>query len=115
MNIGQSISYCFSNYFNFSGRGSRSEYWWFFLFATAVEFAGSVWDASMGDTSGNGMMYWLAILYRRHHLTVYRSFFSYVLIYRISDFSIIYFKIIGFKKFPNYEFDCGILAINSLY
>jgi len=62
VNIGQSISYCFSNYFNFSGRGSRSEYWWFFLFATAVEFAGSVWDASMGDTSGNGMMYWLAIL-----------------------------------------------------
>ena len=32
MNIGQSISYCFSNYFNFSGRGSRSEFWWFYLF-----------------------------------------------------------------------------------
>ena len=32
MNIGQSISYCFSNYFNFNGRGSRSEFWWFFLF-----------------------------------------------------------------------------------
>ena len=59
MNIGQSISYCFSNYFNFSGRGSRSEYWWFYLFATLCGFVGSVWDASMGDTSGNGMMYWL--------------------------------------------------------
>ena len=32
MNFGQSIAYCFSNYFNFNGRGSRSEFWWFFLF-----------------------------------------------------------------------------------
>ena len=61
MNFTQSISYCFSNYFNFNGRGSRSEYWWFFLFATMVEFGGSIWDASMGDTSGNGMMYWIAV------------------------------------------------------
>ena len=28
MNFGQSISHCFSNYFNFNGRGSRSEFWW---------------------------------------------------------------------------------------
>ena len=61
MNFGQSISYCFSNYFNFNGRGSRSEYWWFVLFCLILELGGSVWDASMGDTSGNGMMYWLAI------------------------------------------------------
>ena len=59
MNIGQSISHCFSNYFNFNGRGSRSEFWWFELFAIALSVLGSVWDASMGDTSGNGMMYWL--------------------------------------------------------
>ena len=62
MNIGQSISYCFSNYFNFNGRGSRSEFWWFDLFATICGFVGSVWYASMGYTSGNGMMYWIAIL-----------------------------------------------------
>ena len=61
MNFGQSISHCFSNYFNFNGRGSRSEYWWFFLFATILELGGSIWDASMGDTSGNGVMYWIAI------------------------------------------------------
>ena len=61
MNFTQSISHCFSNYFNFNGRGSRSEYWWFFLFATMVELGGSIWDASMGDTSGNGMMYWIAV------------------------------------------------------
>jgi len=61
MNFGQSISYCFSNYFNFNGRGSRSEYWWFVLFCIILEFVGSVWDASMGDTSGNGVMYWIAV------------------------------------------------------
>lgn len=30
--FGQAISLCFSNYANFSGRASRSEYWFFFLF-----------------------------------------------------------------------------------
>ena len=61
MNFGQSITYCFSNYFNFNGRGSRSEYWWFILFCMILELGGSVWDASMGDMSGNGFMYWLAV------------------------------------------------------
>ena len=62
MNLGQSISHCFSNYFNFNGRSSRSEFWWFELFAISLSVLGSVWDASMGDTSGNGMMYWIAVL-----------------------------------------------------
>ena len=26
-----------------------------------VELGGSIWDASMGDTSGSGIMYWIAI------------------------------------------------------
>ena len=59
MNFGQSISHCFSNYFNFNGRSSRSEFWWFELFAVALSVLGSVWDASMGDSSGYGMMYLL--------------------------------------------------------
>ena len=36
MNLGQSISHCFSNYFNFNGRSSRSEFWWFELFAISL-------------------------------------------------------------------------------
>lgn len=32
MNPAQSISSVFSQYFGFSGRACRSEYWWFFLF-----------------------------------------------------------------------------------
>ena len=62
MSFTQSIAYCFSNYFNFNGRASRSEFWWFELFALLLSVVGSVWDASMGDTSGNGMMYWIAVI-----------------------------------------------------
>ena len=61
MTFGQSISYCFANYFNFNGRGSRSEYWWFILFCIILEFAGTLWDSALGDTSGNGFMYWVAV------------------------------------------------------
>ncbi len=32
MNFGQAISTCFSKYATFSGRASRPEFWWFFLF-----------------------------------------------------------------------------------
>ena len=60
MNIGQSISYCFSNYANFNGRGSRSQYWWFALFCMFLEFMGTVWDAASGDSSGSGIMFWIA-------------------------------------------------------
>ena len=47
MNIGQSISYCFSNYFNFSGRGSRSEYWWFYLFTILVGWGAQIVSSTM--------------------------------------------------------------------
>ena len=32
MTFTESITTCFSKYATFSGRASRSEYWWFFLF-----------------------------------------------------------------------------------
>ena len=32
MNFFDSVVSAFKNYFNFSGRASRSEFWWFFLF-----------------------------------------------------------------------------------
>ena len=32
MDFGQSIKTCFSKFVDFSGRGRRSEYWWFYLF-----------------------------------------------------------------------------------
>lgn len=46
MNFGQAISKCLSNYARFSGRASRSEFWWFTLFQILVSFVG----AMLGDT-----------------------------------------------------------------
>tara|TARA_B100001057_G_scaffold63413_1_gene56961 strand:- start:142 stop:507 length:366 start_codon:yes stop_codon:yes gene_type:complete len=62
MSFSESISYCFSNYANFKGRASRSEFWWFNLFVLGLEFAANVWDASLGDTSGWGIAYILVLL-----------------------------------------------------
>lgn len=33
MNFGSAVKTCFSKYADFSGRASRSEFWWFMLFA----------------------------------------------------------------------------------
>ena len=43
MTFGKSISTCFSKYADFSGRASRSEYWWWFLFVfLASAVAGAI-------------------------------------------------------------------------
>ncbi|MCD2511299.1 DUF805 domain-containing protein [Comamonas endophytica] len=38
MTFQESIRVCFAKYADFSGRASRSEYWWFGLFAMLVSF-----------------------------------------------------------------------------
>ena len=39
MNFTQSISTCMRKYVTFSGRATRSEFWWFYLFTVLVNFA----------------------------------------------------------------------------
>lgn len=39
MTFGESIQTCFSKYADFTGRASRSEYWWWFLFALLATMA----------------------------------------------------------------------------
>lgn len=46
MNFGQAISTCLSKYAMFSGRASRPEFWWFFLFQILVSVAASM----LGET-----------------------------------------------------------------
>ena len=46
MNFGQAISVCLSKYATFSGRASRPEFWWFFLFQVLVSIVASM----LGDT-----------------------------------------------------------------
>ena len=38
MNFSQSVSTCFQKYFDFKGRASRSEFWYFFLFYIITSF-----------------------------------------------------------------------------
>ena len=42
MNFGESISTCMGKYFTFSGRASRSEYWWFYLFTMIVSWGAQI-------------------------------------------------------------------------
>ncbi|HYW56087.1 MAG TPA: DUF805 domain-containing protein [Polaromonas sp.] len=41
MDFGQAISTCFSKYATFSGRATRAEFWWFFLFQILVSIVTS--------------------------------------------------------------------------
>ena len=38
MSFDQAIKVCFKKYADFNGRASRSEYWWFYLFAVIIMF-----------------------------------------------------------------------------
>ena len=42
MNFQESISTCFGKYADFSGRATRPEYWWFFLFVLLGSAAASL-------------------------------------------------------------------------
>ena len=50
MTLGQSIASCLKNYFTFSGRASRSEYWWFFLAVMIINLILNItWQAGFAD------------------------------------------------------------------
>jgi len=52
MNPIDAVAHCLTNWRNFKGRASRSEFWWFFLFLLPVAFTtdvlGKVSDAAVG-------------------------------------------------------------------
>lgn len=48
--MGNAISVCFSKYATFSGRASRSEYWFFYLFYVIVYIAGMIVEGVVGIT-----------------------------------------------------------------
>ena len=80
MNFSQSISSCFSKYATFSGRASRSEFWWFYLFFILMSWAASIVGAvilGMGIEAGASelslilqfafLVPWWAVASRRMH------------------------------------------------
>lgn len=69
MTFGQSVKTCFGKYATFSGRASRSEYWWFCLFGFIV---GALlgWIPVVGQLLGVAMFLpGLAVGARRLHDT----------------------------------------------
>jgi uncharacterized membrane protein YhaH (DUF805 family) len=48
MTFQESIRTCFAKYADFSGRASRSEYWWFALFITLTWIASSMISDVLG-------------------------------------------------------------------
>lgn len=46
MTFSKAISTCFSKFFNFQGRASRPEYWWFYLFTVLLSWGSMLIDSS---------------------------------------------------------------------
>jgi uncharacterized membrane protein YhaH (DUF805 family) len=75
MSFGEAISDGFSKYATFSGRSSRSAYWWWILFYALVFIAASILDGAI-NTPVITILVWLgfflpnlAVLVRRLHDT----------------------------------------------
>ena len=52
MGFGTSITTCFGKFFTFSGRASRPEFWWFYLFSVLISWGADIaTGASMGPNS----------------------------------------------------------------
>ena len=70
MNFGQAISVCLSKYATFTGRASRPEFWWFFLFQILISIAASMLgDVIAGLVSLGLLLPALAVGTRRLHDT----------------------------------------------
>jgi uncharacterized membrane protein YhaH (DUF805 family) len=59
VSFGEAISDGFSKFATFSGRSSRSAYWWWYLFGVLVLVAALILDAVLGT---NGILYILVAL-----------------------------------------------------
>ncbi|WP_112321896.1 DUF805 domain-containing protein [Oceanibium sediminis] len=55
MNIITATKTCFRKYITFSGRATRSEYWWFFVAVMLMNIAASLIDGFMGITNPEAM------------------------------------------------------------
>jgi len=62
MSFGQAVKSGFSNYVKFSGRASRSEFWWFILFVVIIGIIVSIIDNAIGAGSIISGIWSLAVL-----------------------------------------------------
>tara|TARA_R110000868_G_scaffold73459_4_gene213018 strand:- start:1322 stop:1660 length:339 start_codon:yes stop_codon:yes gene_type:complete len=68
MNFQTSITTCLTKYVTFSGRASRSEYWWFVLFNLIVGFVAAMLSTTLQAVVGLALFLpSLAVAIRRLH------------------------------------------------
>ena len=71
MGFREAVTVCIQDYYTFSGRARRPEYWWFALFVIAVSFALSAIDAALfGADKLLGLEGLFALLTLLPHLAV---------------------------------------------
>ena len=63
LDFGSSISICFKKYFDFKGRATRSEYWYFILFYSIVSFIISIGTISIPELSIVTFLFYLLTLF----------------------------------------------------
>lgn len=70
MNFVDAVKTCLTNYVNFSGRASRSEFWWFYLFIIIVYVICSLISPTLSKISTLAFLLpFLAVFMRRLHDT----------------------------------------------
>ena len=53
MNFQTAVSTCLAKYGNFQGRATRSEFWWFYLFAILAEWAAAIVGSAISQDLGS--------------------------------------------------------------
>ena len=72
MTFGLSISTCLRKYVTFSGRASRSEFWWWYLFSILVNWAVQIVGTLVGETTIISLVVGLILLLPNLAVTVRR-------------------------------------------
>ena len=75
VSFGDAIRNAFTGYATFSGRSTRAEYWWFFLFNVLVSIVAGTIDSAVFGVGQNvlGTIAWLGLLIPNIAIAVRRS------------------------------------------
>lgn len=102
MTFTESIQTCFKKYANFSGRASRSEYWWWALFVLLITIAGQV----IGDIPGAiaslvTLVPYLAVTSRRLHDIGKSGWWQLVVLIPLIGWAVLIYWCVQGSKEPN--------------